>query len=87
MDTLDGANIEIVDFAGEENEFIFGLTADLDVYDRNKIYNSEEIYQKDPEIKRILDQLINGFFKNVSAKEFKDIYVSLKYRKVITFLY
>ncbi len=76
--TLDGANIEIVDFAGEENEFIFGLTADeVNAYYRNKIYNSEEIYQKDPEIKRILDQLINGFFKNVSAKEFKDIYVSL----------
>ncbi len=79
--TLDGANIEIVDLAGEENEFIFGLTAEEvnELYE-NKTYKSWDIYHQDPRLKKVLDQLINGFFTDVQIDEFKDIYDNLLYR-------
>ncbi len=78
LGTLDGANIEIIELAGIENAFIFGLTAEeVNGYYQNKTYHSKDIYQNDPEIKRILDQLVNGFFKNVRDNEFKDIYDNL----------
>ncbi|QVK19633.1 glycogen/starch/alpha-glucan phosphorylase [Mycoplasmatota bacterium] len=78
LGTLDGANIEIVDLAGIENAFIFGLTAEeVNSYYQNKNYRSRDIYENDPEIKRLLDQLVNGFFKDVNIDEFKDIYDNL----------
>ncbi len=79
--TLDGANIEISELAGIENEFIFGLSADEvnDLYENNT-YSPWDIYHKDPSLQRVLDQLINGFFKNVQKDEFKDIYDNLLHR-------
>ncbi|MDL2280785.1 glycogen/starch/alpha-glucan phosphorylase [Selenomonadales bacterium OttesenSCG-928-I06] len=69
--TLDGANVEIKNLVGPENIFIFGLKASqvLD-YHRFGGYNSYDIYQSDPRVKRILDSLVNGFFK-VHHDEFR----------------
>ncbi len=76
--TMDGANIEIVKLAGKENAFIFGLSADeVNSYYKNKDYNPREVYESTPILKRVLDQLINGFFANVDKDEFKDIYTNL----------
>lgn len=81
--TLDGANVEIADFVGEDNIIIFGLTAKevTDLYKKGS-YNPYETYEKDPRIKRVLDQLTNGFFTNVPQNEFEEIRRNLLERDV-----
>jgi len=72
--TLDGANIEIWDEVGDENIIIFGMTErEVLNYYRNGGYSSIELYNSDPRIRTVVDQLINGFFP-VSNVEFLDIY-------------
>ncbi|MBS4208619.1 glycogen/starch/alpha-glucan phosphorylase [Bacillus sp. FJAT-50079] len=77
--TLDGANVEIKDSVGENNIFIFGLTADevLDYY-RYGGYNATDIYNTDDRVRRILDQLNQGEFGSQEI-EFKDIYYNILY--------
>lgn len=81
--TLDGANVEIADFVGEENIIIFGLNAKevTDLYKKGN-YQPYEMYQKDPRIKKVLDQLTNGFFEKVPPYEFEDIRRNLLERDV-----
>ena len=75
--TLDGANIEIKEKAGEENIFIFGLTAEEVLkYERQGGYNSMEYYHHDNRISKVLTQLTNGFFPD-TAGEFEAIASSL----------
>lgn len=77
--TMDGANIEIRDEVGDENIIIFGLTASEVInYYKNGGYNSLELYNNDSRIKRVLDQLVDGFFP-VSNEEFRNIYNALLY--------
>jgi len=61
LGTLDGANIEIADFAGRENEVIFGLTAEevQAKYDDGS-YSPWQVYESNPIIKEVLDSLFNG---------------------------
>lgn len=75
--TLDGANIEIKDRVGNENIFIFGLTAEevLNYYQHGG-YNSMEYYHYDKRIGKVVEQLTNGFFEDVED-EFEAIYDSL----------
>lgn len=72
--TLDGANIEIRDEVGDENIVIFGMTEKevLDYY-RQGDYKALDFYNDDPRIKKVVDQLVNGFFP-VSNIEFLNIY-------------
>jgi starch phosphorylase len=81
--TLDGANVEIADFVGQENIIIFGLNAKevTDIYKKVN-YQPYEMYQKDPRIKKVLDQLTNGFFTNVPPHEFEEIRRNLLDRDV-----
>jgi starch phosphorylase len=81
--TLDGANVEIAEFVGEENIIIFGLDAKevTDLYKKGN-YQPYEMYQKDPRIKKVLDQLTNGFFEKVPLYEFEDIRRNLLERDV-----
>ncbi len=76
--TLDGANVEIAELVGDDNIFIFGLTADevTKVYETNS-YNSYDVYNSNPHIKEVVDQLVNGYFSDVPTDEFKDIYDNL----------
>ncbi|GAJ39110.1 glycogen/starch/alpha-glucan phosphorylase [Saccharococcus caldoxylosilyticus] len=77
LGTLDGANVEILEAVGEENMFLFGLTADevLSYYE-NGGYRSHEYYHHDKRIKQVVDQLINGFFPD-AHDHFEPIYDSL----------
>jgi len=60
--TLDGANIEIREQVGEDNIFIFGLEVDDIEHLRQEGYNPMEYYEKDPELKKALDQIRDGYF-------------------------
>ena len=77
LGTFDGANAEIVGEVGEENIFIFGLSAEQVLkYYRQGGYNSWGEYHQHPRLKRVIDQLINGFFPGIGG-EFNEIYNSL----------
>ena len=59
--TLDGANVEMHQQLGDENIFLFGLTADQVEECRRQGYRSLDYYQQDPVLKRVLDQISAGF--------------------------
>ena len=61
LGTLDGANIEIMEEAGRDNIFIFGLTAQ-EVADKRPSYNPFDYYNNDPEIKQAVDLIKSGYF-------------------------
>ena len=75
--TLDGANVEIREEVGPENIFIFGLTAEEVAETWRKGYNPWEYYQKDPELKRVLDMISEGYFSPDDAGRFRPITDSL----------
>ena len=78
LGTMDGANVEIVEKVGKENAFIFGLSADEVInYENNGGYNPEEIFNTDQDIRRVLMQLINGYYSPQDPELFRDIYNSL----------
>ncbi|MBQ7636650.1 MAG: glycogen/starch/alpha-glucan phosphorylase, partial [Lachnospiraceae bacterium] len=61
--TMDGANVEIVNEVGEENAFIFGLSSqEVMEYEKNGNYNPMDIYNSDPNVKTVLDMLVDGTF-------------------------
>lgn len=77
LGTLDGANVEIKDAVGSDNLFIFGLTADQVLeYSQKRNYTSWEEYHTNPNLKRIIEQLVSGSFDDFNS-EFRIIYDSL----------
>jgi starch phosphorylase len=61
LGTLDGANIEIADRAGRENEVIFGLTAEeVQKINDEHSYNPWDIYENSEEVRAVMDSLFNG---------------------------
>lgn len=69
LGTLDGANVEICDFVGEDNIVIFGMNKE-EVEKKRKEYNPKLIYESNSEIKKVLDRLDIGF--NKSFKHIKE---------------
>ncbi len=66
--TLDGANVEIRDAVGEENMFLFGMTAkEVMEHEKKRDYMPCHIYLMDPRVKGVMDQLVDGTYtmKNV----------------------
>ncbi len=59
--TLDGANVEIREEVGEENFFLFGLTAG-EILELQKTYNPHKYYEENAELGKILNQLSKGYF-------------------------
>ncbi|MBC5706436.1 glycogen/starch/alpha-glucan phosphorylase [Hungatella sp. L12] len=78
LGTMDGANVEIVEEVGAENAFIFGMTSDEVIgYENKGGYNPMEIFNNNYQIRRVLMQLINGYFAPQDPELFRDIYNSL----------
>ena len=76
--TMDGANVEIVEEVGLENAFIFGLSSDEVInYENHGGYNPDDIYNSDADIRRVIDQLIDGTYSPDDKKRFEDIRNSL----------
>ncbi|KAG8449230.1 hypothetical protein GDO86_016050 [Hymenochirus boettgeri] len=77
--TMDGANVEMAEEAGEENLFIFGMRVE-DVAEMDKKgYNAKDYYEKLPELKKVIDQIQNGFFSPAKPDLFKDVVNMLFY--------
>ena len=77
LGTMDGANVEIVEEVGEENAFIFGLSSDEVIrYENQGGYDPMEIFNNDPDVRRVLMQLINGTFVQ-DTEMFRTLYNSL----------
>ena len=76
--TMDGANIEIVKEVGEEYAFIFGMSSDEVIrLEKEKSYHPMDIFNEDQEIRRVLMQLVNGFYSPEDPELFRPLYDSL----------
>ena len=76
--TMDGANVEMVEEMGEENAFIFGMSAEeVIAHEKNRDYNPMDIFNNDQDIRKVLTQLVNGFYSGSDSELFRDLYNSL----------
>ena len=78
LGTMDGAYVEIVEEVGKENAFIFGMSSDeVIAHERNRDYDPMQIFNTDQDIRKVLMQLINGFYSPNDPELFRDLYNSL----------
>ena len=78
LGTMDGANVEIVEEVGLENAFIFGMSSDEVIhYETCGGYNPREIFDNDPDIRRVMMQMINGYYSPENPNLFRELYDSL----------
>ncbi len=75
--TLDGANVEIMEEVGQDNIFIFGLTADEVVKKRAEGYDPRQYYEGNLELKEIIDMIDSGYFSPEEPQLFKPVTRSL----------
>ncbi len=76
--TMDGANVEIVEEVGDEYAFIFGTSSDdIIEMEKNRNYDPMQIFNNDQDIRRVLMQLINGYYSPQDPEMFREIYNSL----------
>lgn len=77
LGTMDGANVEIVEEVGAENAFIFGLSAEeVMKYEREGGYYPMDVYNSNPKVKKVLDQLIDGTYSE-DKELFRPLYDTL----------
>ena len=77
--TWDGANIEIAEHAGIDNEYIFGARVE-EINEIKDTYDPKKIYDDNPEIKKVIDTLIDGRFSDggkTGEGSFKELHDSL----------
>ncbi|MBW2701784.1 MAG: glycogen/starch/alpha-glucan phosphorylase [Deltaproteobacteria bacterium] len=77
LGTLDGANVEILEEVGQANIFIFGLKAHEVAELRQQGYHPQEHYDREPELKRVVDAIAHGDFSPDEPGRFKPILDSL----------
>ena len=78
LGTMDGGNVEIVEEVGEENAFIFGMSSDEVIeHEQKRDYNPMDIFNQDQDIRKVLMELINGFYSPNDPELFRDLYNSL----------
>ncbi|MBQ5802397.1 MAG: glycogen/starch/alpha-glucan phosphorylase [Clostridia bacterium] len=76
LGTMDGANVEICEEAGRENNYIFGATVE-EVAEVKKYYNPRAIAESDPALMRVLNALVDGTLDASGSNMLSDIYHSL----------
>ena len=78
LGTMDGANVEIVEEVGIENAIIFGLSSDEVInYEQNGGYDPYDIYHHDADVRRVVEQLVDGTYANGDREMYRDLYNSL----------
>jgi starch phosphorylase len=77
LGTLDGANVEIFEEAGEENNYRFGGTVEELDYQEQHDYIPYHIYDGDPAIKRVMESLVNGMLDDGGTGVFRELYDSI----------
>ena len=71
--TLDGANVEIDQAVGRDNIVVFGLTSqEVMHYNAFGGYNMRDVFDNDPRLQKIIDQITNGYY-GVNSSEFSMI--------------
>jgi starch phosphorylase len=75
--TLDGANVEIREDVGEDNFFLFGLTVDDAARLRASGYRPRDFYERDEELRLVLDRIASGFYSRGDASLFRPLVDSL----------
>ena len=76
--TMDGANVEMVEEMGKENAFINRYTyREVIEHEQKRDYNPMDIFNSDQDIRKVLMQLINGFYSAEDSELFRDLYNSL----------
>ena len=76
LGTLDGANVEIVEEAGAENNYIFGAK----VEELKRIlpeYNNRKLFSSNEKIRRVVSTLIDGTVSDGGSGDFRELYMSL----------
>lgn len=76
LGTYDGANIEIVQEAGEENNYIFGARVE-DLEEIVPEYDSRKVFAENPKIKAVVSSLIDGSVSDGGTGDFRELYTSL----------
>ena len=71
--TLDGANVEIMQQVGEENIFIFGLTADQVAAKRSAGYDPQQIIEESPRLKSALEAISSGVFSGGDTDRYRPL--------------
>ncbi len=71
--TMDGANVEIREEVGDENIFIFGLLADEVVKLKSGSYNPKSYYEKNKNLKQVVDMIASNFFNPKEPGIFDDV--------------
>ena len=76
--TMDGANVEMYEEVGADNIFIFGMSADEVIrHEQYRDYNPMEIYNTDAELRKVLNQMIDGTYSANDRELFRELYNSL----------
>jgi len=77
LGTLDGANVEIVEEAGLENNFIFGMKVE-DIIELKKVgYNPTKVMNETEGLKKVMDQLTDGTYSDGDTGMFKELHDAL----------
>jgi glycogen phosphorylase len=84
--TLDGANVEMAEEMGNENIFIFGLNVDEVEALQKRGYNAWDYYNRNAELKQVIDQISGGYYSPGNPDEFKDVTnMLMQYDRYFTF--
>lgn len=76
LGTYDGANVEIVQQAGEKNNYIFGARVE-EIEEISASYDPKALYEQNPRIKAVVDTLIDGTFDDGGTGMFRELYKAL----------
>ena len=78
LGTMDGANVEMYEEVGADNIFIFGMSADeVIAHEQHHDYNPYDIYNNDEDIRKVVNQLVDGTYSHNDRELFRELYNSL----------